>query len=307
METPEHFMTLKYFASAHCWLRAVCVALMFFASQVRAITPESGLYWSPANDGTGYSVDVQGSVVVLIVYTYAADGEPEVLTGSGTLGGAGGGFFLEAPYHFQFGVTPLNGISGTLYRPTNGREFLSTGPLPAGRVLQSTPVTTFGMTFLTQNAIFLTVAGDTRVIYRMNFAIGAFGSNAFPPYTCINDYRGEWVYIDQSAPARAPWRFNFTEVSVPADFGCQRPRSTLVFRDPSRNAEMRCSVGRLTEPLPPNFLVEGCEVFVDGQLQFSVFGEDLGLDRVIGYLGPLQTWESQIMRRAERVIGFRVR
>lgn len=301
-------MTPKYFAKAHCWLRALCLSLFFFACQVGAITPESGLYWNPDDNGTGYSVEVQGSTVVLIVYTYAADGEPEVLTGSGTLGGPGGNFFLEAPFHFQVGVGPINGVNGTLYRPTNGREFLRAGPLPAGRVLQNTPVTTFGMTFFTQNAIFLSLGRSREVvIFRTNFATGGFGLNAFPPYTCINDYRGEWVYVDQSAPARAPWRFNFTEVSVPADFGCNRPRSTIVFRDPSRNAEMRCLIGRVVDPAPPNFLVDGCEVFVDGQSQFSVFGEDLGLDRVIGYLGPLQTFESQIMRRAERVIGFRVK
>jgi hypothetical protein len=40
------------------------------------ITPENGMWWNPAESGTGYQLDVQHGVLVMTLYSYTAAGAP---------------------------------------------------------------------------------------------------------------------------------------------------------------------------------------------------------------------------------------
>jgi hypothetical protein len=50
-----------------------------------AITPDKGLWWDPAEDGTGYNFDVKHGVLVLTMFTYEASGHSEWYLASGPL------------------------------------------------------------------------------------------------------------------------------------------------------------------------------------------------------------------------------
>jgi len=49
------------------------------------ITPEKGLWWDPAEDGTGYQFDVKHGVLVMTMYTYEAGGHSEWYLAAGPL------------------------------------------------------------------------------------------------------------------------------------------------------------------------------------------------------------------------------
>ena len=49
------------------------------------VTPEKGLWWDPAEDGTGYQFDVKHGVLVMTMYTYEAGGHSEWYLAAGSL------------------------------------------------------------------------------------------------------------------------------------------------------------------------------------------------------------------------------
>jgi hypothetical protein len=49
------------------------------------ITPDKGLWWDPAEDGTGYNFDVKHGVLVLSMFTYEANGHSEWYVAAGPL------------------------------------------------------------------------------------------------------------------------------------------------------------------------------------------------------------------------------
>ena len=40
------------------------------------ITPQAGLWWNPAESGSGYALDVKHQVLVVTVYSYTSSGQP---------------------------------------------------------------------------------------------------------------------------------------------------------------------------------------------------------------------------------------
>ncbi|TWO70861.1 hypothetical protein FN976_12920 [Caenimonas sedimenti] len=84
----------------------------------------TGTYWVPAEPGTGFFFEAQGSTGVITFYTFADDGRPDWVAGNGFFSDGGG-----AKFHF----------SGNLQRNSGGQTATSTVPktptsMPAGTV-----------------------------------------------------------------------------------------------------------------------------------------------------------------------------
>lgn len=60
---------------------------LFGSSAARAYTPESGVWWNPAESGVGYQIEVQDNFVGMFIYYYRPDGRPEWYTAAGFLQG----------------------------------------------------------------------------------------------------------------------------------------------------------------------------------------------------------------------------
>ena len=86
------------------------------------ITPVVGLWWNPAEDGTGYNFDVKHGVLVMSMFTYEAGGHSEWYVAAGPLTNNGttftatldkyrGGQCLTCPYT---GRPTLVGNDGTI-------------------------------------------------------------------------------------------------------------------------------------------------------------------------------------------------
>ena len=50
-----------------------------------ALAPQVGVWWNPAEPGTGYALDVKHGVLVVMVYSYTVTGEPIWYLASGTI------------------------------------------------------------------------------------------------------------------------------------------------------------------------------------------------------------------------------
>jgi hypothetical protein len=94
------------------------IGLLGAALPVRAYTPESGVWWNPAEPGTGIFIEIQDNFLVAAAYTYDSDGHAQWYTATGFLtGNARFDGVLDA---FTDGNCP-----GCPYRPN--REFLGAG------------------------------------------------------------------------------------------------------------------------------------------------------------------------------------
>ena len=292
----------------------MAAASLLGCSVAWAVVPETGLYWNPMFPGTSTFIEHQDGTVFAVMYAYGADGEPEFYIAAGELllGGT-----LE-PTPWTEGLFPLNGLVAPLFRVTGGRVLNDVRPYSPEVSYQSERIGMLQLTFAFHGSVGSIVELDNPgasqislredVLVRFNFAYGAFGFSQFTPNgTCWPDLRGEWVVVDQSDPARPAWRFNFTEaVPIAAQFGCSTYPNTVTFRDPSRAAELRCA-NRNGEPEPGTGrrLIPGCELWLDGEILFSVARPDVGLRRLVGSVGPLSESGSGILRRPQRVLGVR--
>jgi hypothetical protein len=108
-----------------------------------AFTPQIGLWWNPAESGTGYAIDFKHGVLVMTVYSYATNGLPQwyiaygpmsAYTWTGTLLKTLNGQCISCAYTPAVG----NGNDGTVTvvfsSPTAGTMYL-----PGGRVTQIQP------------------------------------------------------------------------------------------------------------------------------------------------------------------------
>ena len=112
------------------------------------ITPEKGLWWDPAEDGTGYQFDVKHGVLVMTMYTYEAGGHSEWYLAAGPLVSNGaattftstldkyrGGQCVSCPYTGRPTLAPNDGsITITFTSSTS-----ATVNLPGNRVSHIQP------------------------------------------------------------------------------------------------------------------------------------------------------------------------
>jgi hypothetical protein len=109
-----------------------------------SITPTVGLWWNPAESGSGYNIDIKHNVMVVTTYSYKANGDSEwyISTGrlinnvfTGSLDKARNGQCIGCPYT---GSGVLGGSDGAITiqfsSPNSGTAFL-----PGGRVVPIQP------------------------------------------------------------------------------------------------------------------------------------------------------------------------
>lgn len=119
----------------------------------------------------------------------------------------------------------------------------------------------------------------------------------------LPDLRGEWVFVDRSAPDAPVWHFNFTEVKAPQPvsdpeqtFYQRHVPSIMSFVDPVADATLSCT----------RF---GCGLVQDDKTLFLVKFLDIGMDHLLGYKGDelfSDNGESFRYRTGDLVVGMHV-
>jgi hypothetical protein len=66
---------------------AMLFAALLVAAPARAYTPESGVWWNPAEPGTGLLIEIQDNYVAVFAYVYDQPGNPTWYTSNGFLTG----------------------------------------------------------------------------------------------------------------------------------------------------------------------------------------------------------------------------
>ncbi len=112
-----------------------------------AFTPVTGLWWNPAESGSGYDIQVQHGVLVATMYSYTAAGDPMwyLATGAMTNSGANvvvtgtldkyrGGQCASCMYQMPTMMGNDGGVTITFTSPTT-----ATMRLPGGRVTAIQP------------------------------------------------------------------------------------------------------------------------------------------------------------------------
>lgn len=158
--------------------KAILAALLLSLAAQRALafTPESGLWWNPAEDGRGYAMEIQDNVIAVLVYAYDTDTArtSAFYTTAGTLQG-------NASY------------SGTLDGATNGQCL--TCAYTGRPVILAGAGGAIAIVFDTETKARLTMGGRTFPIERFNFALG----------NTTQQMQGEWqVVLDLSTRTGDP-------------------------------------------------------------------------------------------------------
>ena len=177
----------------------LAAAALLFAAGAAAFTPRTGHWYDPAEDGTGYNIDIQDGKIVVTVYSYKTDGDSEwyIATGdmtngqqsfTGTLTKLRNGACISCAY-----VKPiLAGSDGTISISFTS-ETTATVTKPGGRVAEIKP---------------------------LNFGFGD------PPTGLL----GEWVFVEDINGSFFVDHYNFTVVG-----GATATGSGIVM-DTARNA-----------------------------------------------------------------------
>lgn len=71
-------MSFRFFALAP-------LALLLVVPRAAAFTPESGLWWNPAESGRGYAIEIQDNVLQILVYAYDNDRTSAFFVGAGPM------------------------------------------------------------------------------------------------------------------------------------------------------------------------------------------------------------------------------
>lgn len=140
------------------------LALLLFSHNANS-TPQSGLWWNPAEDGRGYGIDVQGDTIVVTTFAYGNNGKMQWYISSGKLTSNGTRF------------------SGALVKTDNG-QCLTCAWTGSPMIVGDDGM--ISLTFHTRTTATLTLpSGRISSIQRQNFGIGS------PPAALL----GEWTYV----------------------------------------------------------------------------------------------------------------
>jgi len=83
-------------------LTALFVLFLLSLNPARAYTPESGLWWNPAEPGVGYNFELQDNFMGVTMYMYRTDGQPDWYIANGFL--QGNALFEGTVMRFQDGM-----------------------------------------------------------------------------------------------------------------------------------------------------------------------------------------------------------
>jgi len=198
------------------WKLALAVlVLSFVARGAAAFTPESGLWWNPAEDGRGYTIEIQDDTLAILVYGYDGDGTSAFFVGanamqgnaawSGVLNGFTGGQCLTCNY--QGRPVTLTGAGGnaSIVFDTESRARLTIG----SRVI---PIERFNFVLGNQSE---RMRGEWQVVVDLGTRPRASNDPDFAAYP----YYGDIMTIDRVDTAPNPDQYR----------GC-RPTTSLVGR-----------------------------------------------------------------------------
>jgi len=281
-------------------LRILAAFLLFAIScSVFAVLPENGLYWDQNQPGKGFYVEVQNGVGVVVMYAGDPNTDkPTYYIAAGNIVEAGQS--LEPPRD-SGGYYPVHGFFSDLYEvsQTPCLICLSVGKSDVETVVGSVEVDfsdrNAAEVFITWTAVLPPNTPNTLFygLQREDFAYPA--AVDLKGNSWYYDLRGEWIFTDETDPMRAPWRFQFSQVTAGTDTSYQnQPAPAWDYIDPVRHATMHCIASL------------GCSVTMNGEVLFSMRGTDIGLDTMLGYLGPFQYPLSGVYRGTQAVIGTRV-
>jgi hypothetical protein len=119
-------------------------SMTFHATFGASVVPTVGLWWNPNESGSGYNLDVKHGVLVVTIFSYKANGEPQwyITSGpivdnhfTGTLNKYIGGQCISCPY-MGFPASAGNDGAVTIEFTSPASAILS---LPGGRVTQIQP------------------------------------------------------------------------------------------------------------------------------------------------------------------------
>ena len=231
-------------------MRTIVLLLAFCAELAVAAAPQTGIWWSRSESGRGYSIDVQGSTLVLLVYGYGPGGRMQW-------------YYADGPL--------LNGgarWSGTLFKFDNGQPL--GGPYVAPTTQGNDGVATID--FLSRTTGNLTLPGG-RVVFieRYNFGVG----------TAPQSLLGEWIYVWAIGSSTFAGRYRYTRILQATANG----NGVVVTADGSGGAEYQVS-GELAglviavEASPTGDLLNS---YVFGQFLEEGRGSWLSLDTSTAY------------------------
>lgn len=134
-------------------VRRLLFALLLLCSGSLLAAPESGWWWNPAENGRGFSLEVQGSTLFIAGYLYGADGTPTWVS-------AGGPMSSE------------HAFDADLMRFEGGQTLTGDYRAPA----QAVPVGRISLRFTNATSGFLTWPGGTIPIERFRFGSAVSGA-----------------------------------------------------------------------------------------------------------------------------------
>jgi hypothetical protein len=272
------------------------VALFFFAANsALAISPEPGLYYDAAQSGKGFYIDVQQGTGLIIFYAgNPGTGKPEYYLATG-LFGPNPLPLDEASYA---GVNPAEGFNGEIVRLTASVPCLTCpgyGYDPAAHA-EIVGYVQINFKYLDTATMVASWKDGSSLTYALQREV--FG---FPAAVGLDhvghgvDLRGEWIFVDETDPSRAPWRFQFTEVTPTIELFQGSPVPAFDYVDDQRQATFHCNVSF------------GCTLMQNGQTLFSARYEDLGLRKIQAFLGPLPNLGTTgLYRTGQVILGMRV-
>ncbi|MEO8653053.1 MAG: hypothetical protein ABI409_02910 [Ramlibacter sp.] len=172
--------------------RLLIAFLLVCAGHASAMMPENGVWWNPAESGTGYDLELQDNVLVMYAYTYEASGAPVYLYAAMRTSGE-------------------NQFAGSLTKSSNGPCI--TCPYRANT---EAPVGNVQIAFDSPSTATLNVAtaDGTRSTRLQRFA---FAINEASPYKVL----GEWALVTGSfaSPIYSGDRIGFGSTFVNSDGG----------------------------------------------------------------------------------------
>ncbi|HET8899088.1 MAG TPA: hypothetical protein VFN09_09990 [Rhodanobacteraceae bacterium] len=265
-------------------LSMLLLAAVFVALPARAVLPENGMYYNPTYQGLGYSIEVQGTTLVMIAFAYDKDtGKPTFYYAAGTITRAKPSrseiFTPPAPpyeheYPYQF--------DGPIYQFTKGPCLTcvwldwQTAPyaVEAGHVrLRMSDINRITATFTLKDGSTSTTDLWRQGFGRPGYDLGREDGRLLP------DMRGEWIFVERGKPETPVRRFRFTEVSAPTPL--TDPHDTFYgravplkmrFVDPEADATLTCTR-------------DGCALAQGEETRFLVKFWDIGMDSLLGYKG----------------------
>jgi hypothetical protein len=162
--------------------RIVCAtATLLFSISVLAFTPRTGHWYNPAENGTGYNIDIQDGQMVVTVYSYKTNGDSEWYIATGPMTGGQSSFV------------------GTLGKIRNG-PCISCAYVPANAAGNDGTIT---ITFQSEtSATVFKPGGRVSNIQPLNFGFGD------PPTALL----GEWVFVEVIGGAYFADHYKYTQV-----------------------------------------------------------------------------------------------